>query len=243
MIKLGALWETALNLALPPRCLGCGGHVQQHAALCSACYAPLKFLSGPQCAICAHPFESALPKGTICAACEADSPAYDKVCAVLIYDDACRSLVTRFKYGDQTHHAVLFAKWIWQVAGDAVSEGDLLVPVPLHRWRLLRRRFNQSALLASLLARRCHVPVSHALKRVKNTPPQASLSQKARKRNVSGVFRVKERAKPCLKDKRVILVDDVMTTGSTLDACARQLKRAGAAEVIVCVVAKRVISQ
>ncbi|MEM7727861.1 MAG: ComF family protein [Pseudomonadota bacterium] len=203
----------------------------------TALFPTLTFLDEPCCAACGFPFEHEMTGlggisafDLLCAACLARRPAYATARSALVYDDASRPIILAFKHGGHTDRLHMFAAQMHRAGRTALSHADALVPVPLHGMRLARRRFNQSALLARALSRRCGVPMeAHALLRARRTPSQGGLSAAGRRRNVQGAFDV---ARPdAVRGKRLVLVDDVMTTGATLEACARTLKRAGAARV------------
>jgi ComF family protein len=192
----------------------------------------LGFLSPPVCARCGLPFEFPVDLDQTCGACLADPPAFDRARAALAYNDVSRDLVLAFKHQGRRDGLKTFAGWMVAAGGALLEEADLIVPVPLHYFRLVRRGFNQSVWLAQALGeladRRVGVDL---LKRTRPTPSQGGLSAEGRRRNVQGAFRVKRRAETRLKDQRVLLVDDVFTTGATLESCSRVLKRAGARSV------------
>jgi ComF family protein len=174
-----------------------------------------------------------------CGACLQRRPVYDRARAAMAYDEGSRDLVLGFKHADRTEGAPAYAAWMARAAADLLDETDVIVPVPLHRWRLLRRRYNQAALLANALGKRERVPVApDALVRKRNTPSQGAMTTDGRWRNVRGVFALRPAARRHIADRRVLLVDDVMTTGATLEACARTLKKAGAAGVDVVTLAR-----
>lgn len=194
----------------------------------------LTFLDDPCCASCGYPFNHQVSGISAfdlqCARCLAHRPAFATARAALQYDDASRKLVLSFKHGGHTDRLNTFAAQMHRAGRTALAHADLIIPVPLHRTRLLKRRFNQSALLARALSTRCDVPMdAHCLLRAKRTPSQGGLSAKGRHRNVQGAFTVQN--PEAIIGKRLVLIDDVMTTGATLGACARTLKRAGAARV------------
>ncbi|WP_298915813.1 ComF family protein [uncultured Algimonas sp.] len=200
-------------------------------------FTQLTFLDEPCCASCGYPFDHEVTGlagisafDLLCAACLARRPAYATARSALQYDDASRSLVLAFKHGGHTDRLHTFAAQMHRAGRVALAHADLIVPVPLHRTRLVKRRYNQSALLARALSRRCGVPMdAHMLLRPRKTPSQGGLSAAGRRRNVQGAFEV---ARPeAVAGRRLVLVDDVMTTGATLEACTRTLKRAGAARV------------
>jgi ComF family protein len=244
---LSASGRLALDLLLPPRCLSCGAQVDAQGTLCAPCWGRLSFLGPPWCARCGRPFE--LPpgggpaegegEGACCAACLADPPAFGRARAALAYDDESRGLVLAFKHADRTRSAPAFGAWMARAGAEVLAGADLLVPVPLHRWRLFARRYNQSALLALAVGRAAGVPVSaDLLARRRPTRTQGGLTRAGRTRNVAGAFAVRPRRLDLVRGRRVVLVDDVLTTGATVEECARALLRAGAAAVDVLALAR-----
>jgi ComF family protein len=229
-----------LDLVLPPQCLACGAIAEGEAALCAGCFSRLRFLSHPLCDACGYPFE--LGEGAIaglCAACLRRAPSFDRARAVFAYDDESRGLVIGFKHADRTHAAPAFARWLARAGAELIRECDIIAPVPLHRWRLFRRRYNQAALLALALARLAAKPcVPGLLHRLRATPSQGGLGRLGRARNVRGAFAVTERARAGLAGRRVLLIDDVLTTGATVEEAARALKAEGAAAVDVLTLAR-----
>jgi ComF family protein len=202
-------------------------------------WSKLQFLSEPLCARCGTPFEIAVEPGQLCGACLAHPPAYDRARAALVYGDVSRDLVLGLKYQGRRDGLAVLAGWMAAAGAELLEGADLIVPVPLHYLRLVRRGFNQSGWLAAALARRTGVRLSvDALKRVRATPVQGHLSPDARRRNVQGAFRLRRGRVKLVKGARVVLVDDVLTTGATAEACARTLKRAGAACVEVVALAR-----
>jgi ComF family protein len=241
MVRLAAMGENVvkalLDLLFPPLCLGCRGAVGQ-AGFCAACWSALTFLDGPGCACCGLPFAVALEGESFCAGCLAKPPAFDKARAILAYDDNSRSAILALKHADRLDLVPGFSRWLSRTGRTLLEDCDLIVPVPLHRFRLWRRRYNQSAELARRLAgewKRGYDPF--ALVRPRATASQGAMSgAKARRRNVLGAFKVPDPAK--VQGKRILLLDDVLTTGATVEACARALKRAGAEQVHVLVLAR-----
>lgn len=228
-----------LDLLLPPRCLSCGCIVREARTLCIACWSKLNLLGPPQCDSCGLPFEHEQPPGTLCGACLAKPPPWQRARAALAYDEGSKPMILRFKHADYTQAAPTFALWMARAAGPLLQEADLIVPVPLHRWRLFQRRYNQAALLSQALARGAPGRmVPDLLLRQRSTPSQGRLTSRQRQRNVSGAFVVPPRWQPLLKGARVLLVDDVLTTGATAEACSRALHRSGAEAVDVLTLAR-----
>lgn len=231
----------ALNSVLPPRCLACGSTVEQPGALCSPCWQGIDFLAPPQCSLCGLPFEFDVGPVPLCGACARERPAFDRARAVMRYDDHSRGLILGFKHADRTEGAPAYGAWLARAGQELLGETELIVPVPLHWRRLFTRRYNQAALLAQALGRQAHLPVAlDVLRRRRHTVSQGRLNVAARERNVAGVFAVSPAKHALLRDRRVLLVDDVMTTGATVSACAKALRRAGAAAVDVLVLARSI---
>lgn len=221
-----------LDALLPPRCALCADPVDRPRTLCLACWSGLRFIARPLCAVCGDPFETAPPGEPVCGDCLADPPPWQRARSALVYDETSRPLVLGFKHGDRLHLASLLAGWMRQAGAELLADTEVIVPVPLHRWRLLARRYNQAAVLAHALGRAGGVAVSdRALLRVKRTPSQGHLTKSQRARNVQGAFKVDASRIHEIAGRRVLLVDDVLTSGATAGACARVLLRAGAAAV------------
>jgi ComF family protein len=228
----------AVDVALPRLCPGCREPVGD-AGLCAPCWSKLSFIARPYCERLGIPFAFDGGPGLISMEAIADPPAYQRARAAVRYDDVARTLVHAFKYGDRLDLAPTLGRWMANAGRELLADADALVPVPLHWRRLWTRRFNQSALLAEIIGKNAGVPVAHgALKRVKATPQQVGLTQAERASNMQGAFRVLPEGKATVAGRKLVLVDDVLTSGATVDACARMLLRAGAANVDVLVFAR-----
>jgi ComF family protein len=228
-----------LDLALPPLCPSCREPLGGGAGLCAGCWSKLSLIERPYCARLGIPFTYDPGPGLLSMEAIAAPPAYDRARAAVRYDDIARALVTRFKYGDRLDLAPMMGRWMARAGRDLTADADALVPVPLHWRRLWARRFNQSAALAKTIGDIAGVPVlAAALKRVRATPQQVGLSKTERADNVQGAFRVPPERKAEIAGRRLVLVDDVLTSGATVDTCARALLRAGAAHVDVLVFAR-----
>jgi ComF family protein len=235
----GQLVRHLVDAVLPPRCLKCGTLVSSPESLCAACWSDLSFLSEPCCACCGYPFETDVADGALCASCHATPPLYRRARAALAYDAGCKDLILSFKHADRTELAKPFARWMALAGRQILSESDVIVPVPLHWQRLLSRRYNQAALLAAALGRLSAKPIApDLLHRKRATVKQGHLSRLGRQRNVKGAFALRQPHKADLAGKRVLLVDDVITTGATVDGCCRLLLAAGAASVDVLALAQ-----
>lgn len=226
---------TLVDAVLPPRCLGCGGVVEAPGRLCMACWTPIRFLGPPCCAICGEPFPYLQEGNSLCLSCVAEPPAYDRARAVFVYDDHTRKLILSFKHGDRTDAAPAYAAWMKRAGAELIADADVIAAVPLHRWRLLRRRYNQAALLAVEIGRLSEkLVVPDLLKRQRATPSLGQLGRRARRRTLRGAFA----ATGEVEGKAVLLIDDVLTSGATVGECARVLKRAGASRVDVLTLAR-----
>jgi ComF family protein len=220
------LGQWALDFALPPRCAGCGTIVADVHSFCPDCWRGVDFLGEGGCSTCGIPLQATEQR--TCGACLARTPRIARTRAAVAYGDLARGLAIRLKYGRKVAIARTMARYMAPLVGEGTDR--LLVPVPLHRMRLWNRGFNQSALVARELSRRLGIAADPlALTRTRRTPPLKGMSPLQRRKTVAGAFRVRDKQK--VAGKTVILVDDVLTTGSTAEACARTLKRAGAARV------------
>ena len=229
----------ALDVALPPLCPSCREPLGDGVGLCASCWSKLSLIEPPYCARLGIPFTYDPGPGLLSMEAIANPPAYDRARAAVRYDDIARALVHQFKYGDRLDLAPMMGRWMARAGGELLVETDGLIPVPLHWRRLWARRFNQSAALAGVISGLAGVPMLHdALRRVRATPQQVGLSREQRADNVQGAFRVPPERKSEVIGRRLILIDDVLTSGATVDTCARALLRAGAAHVDVLVFAR-----
>ncbi len=227
--RLTAAGRLALDALLPPRCLSCGVITGADAALCASCWNRLGFIEAPYCAGCGRPFEFALGSGALCGVCSKSRPLYERARAALRYDDASRPLILAFKHGDRTDCAPALGRWLARAGAELLVDADVIVPVPLHWWRLFRRRYNQAGLLAQALGRIAGKPVLPDLvRRRRATASQGHLGPAERRRNVAGAFAISNRRRAEVEGRRVLLVDDVLTTGATAEAVAETLLDAGA---------------
>ena len=239
---LRATFGLVVDAALPQLCASCREPVGD-AGVCATCWSKLSFIAPPYCERLGIPFTYDPGPGILSMEAIADPPAYHRARAAVRYDDIARTLVHAFKYGDRLDLAPTMGRWMANAGKALLGDADALVPVPLHWRRQWARRFNQSALLAEVIAKASNssrpLSVSYrALKRVKATPQQVGLSQAARAQNVQGAFRVPPEGKAEVAGRRLILIDDVLTSGATMDACARALLRAGATQVDALVFAR-----
>ena len=235
---LRTVLRTTVDLALPPLCPACREPVEGRG-LCPVCWSKLSFITRPYCERLGIPFVYDPGPGILSMEAIADPPAYHRARAAVRFDDVARALVHGLKYSDRLDLAPMMGHWIGQAGRELLAEADGLVPVPLHWRRLWARRFNQSAMLAAAISKESGVPIAAgALKRVKPTVQQVGLSRTERAQNVQGAFRVPPEGKAAVTGRRLVIVDDVLTSGATVDGCARALLRAGAANVDVLVFAR-----
>jgi ComF family protein len=226
-----------LDLILPP--LDTAGAPALTSGLTADIWSRITFLETPVCDGCGAPWEFDPGPGVRCAACVARPRAYDRARAACLYDENSRDLVLKLKHADRTDLAPVLARWLLRSGRDLLDEAEVIVPVPLHRWRLLSRRYNQMAEIARPLGALTGVAVApDALIRVRRTESQGGKSAAGRRRNVAGAFAVPPARRPRIDGRRVLLIDDVLTTGATAHACPRALKAVGAAAVDLAVIAK-----
>jgi ComF family protein len=228
-----------LDIIFPPQCLNCDELVPTHGTLCQPCWQQISFISPPFCDACGLPFEYAMGKGTLCGECLHTLPAYTHARSAIIYDEHSRGLILKLKYADQTHLASVYGPWLARCGKELLADTELMIPVPLHYWRFITRRYNQSALLADSLHAQTGLPViADALLRKRPTKPQTGLTKKQRRENVRGAFHVNPRWKDTITGKRIMLIDDVMTTSATIHQCSKALLAGGAARVYVLTLAR-----
>ncbi len=233
-----------LDTILPPRCVITGEMVDKQGMIAPQAWAGIDFIGGPICYKCGVPFGFEVggfegEGGAHCTQCLDYPPPYETARAAIKYNDESKSLILSFKNGDQTHAALAFVPWLKMAGAQMLQDADVLIPVPLHRWRLLRRRYNQSAIMAQYLGKERGIPVLHqGLVRIRPTPTQGHLSYVERKKNVKRAFAVHPKYQTDINGKTLILIDDVYTTGSTVKECTKVLIKAGAKAVHVLTLAR-----
>lgn len=223
------LKQAIFDIVMPPRCISCGEMVNEHGDLCADCWKDTKFIGAHKCKTCGLPFEFDMGKGAKCKYCMAEKPKFNKVRGVCEYDGVARKIAVKFKFRDHTHLAKPMAKLMVHAAPDLVAKADIIAPVPLHFRRRISRKFNQSGLLARQIA---HIAQAEyqpfLLKRIRHTKRQTALNRAQRQENVQDAFTCSAED---LSGKTILLIDDVMTTGSTMNECAKALKAHGAQRV------------
>lgn len=238
---LSRLWEGAIGLLYPAQCPGCGAAVGRSGALCPPCWAEAEFIGDDACAGCGAPLPAGLEAGDRCDACATMPRVWRGTRAALVYRGTGRRLALALKHGDRADLAPVLGGWLAEAAAPLVVPGMVVVPVPLHGRRLLRRRYNQALLLAAVVARRHRLALAPAaLVRRRHTPMQGQGSLAERFDNLRDAITVPGRQAARLGGRAVLLVDDVMASGATLSAAAEALLAAGAAPVAVAVLARAV---
>lgn len=235
--------NTALRLAtstakaitdfiLPPVCPNCHQATAETNRLCPTCWQDITFITSPYCQLTGQPLPFDIGENAISAAAAKAPPAYDQARAVALYDGTMRDLIHKLKFQDRHELTTLLANWLITTGQSQLAKTDLIMPIPLHRQRLWRRRFNQSTLLASRVSQLTNIPLDFkSFERSKKTQSQVGLTESQRKTNLQGAFRIPAHRREHLKNRSVLIIDDVITTGATANAAAKTLKSAGAARV------------
>lgn len=232
--RLRRTWSSLSDLILPPVCLSCHVPMTAHDTLCASCWNGIDFIRPPLCDRLGLPLPFATGEVSLSAAAMADPPAYDQARAAAHYAGLMRRLIHDLKFHDRDDLTRLLGGWLVDAGKDILAVADLVVPIPLSRSRLLRRRFNQAARLGGEVSRRTGVPADPlSLVRVRSTASQVGLSRSEREENVRGAFAVREDRRERIEGRRIVLIDDVVTTGATVSAATRALRRAGAEHVAV----------
>jgi len=226
-----------LDFILPPLCPICKTRVSSHHGLCSDCFAKIHFIARPYCNICGKPFEFDIPEENLCGSCCKKLPVFDKARSAFLYDSFSAKLILPFKHSDHLELTPLLTKFLYRAGKDLFDETDVIIGVPLHRFRYMKRKYNQADVLAKSLAEKIHKPYSsNILIRTRSTKSQGHMKSEDRKRNVAGAFTAKNVA--MIKGKNVLIIDDVFTTGATLNECTKILRKHGAAKVFVLTLAR-----
>jgi|AntRauTorckE6833_2_1112554.scaffolds.fasta_scaffold01049_11 ComF family protein len=242
MFKINHLIQSIINIFYPVICPYCRTKVDQEFSTCNSCWPKVQRIEKPFCLQCAAPLEAAFLNEEKCGACILTPPAFDQALAVYAYSDLVKKIALKLKRSQATPTARFMAHHMHQVGKSFLQESDFIIPVPLHPNRLKQRGFNQATLLAKALAPSLKVKINTSLlKRHRDTPSQGQLSRKSRQKNIEKAFSIhsKTTEKTLLKST-ITLIDDVMTTGATLEACAKTLKKAGAEKVNVLVFSRSI---
>ena len=227
-------WERIKDVLLPPRCICCGEYVER-VGVCNHCWSEIKWISEPKCEICGQPMEY-----ETCKYCVAGENFFDKAVSVMLYEGLARHLILKFKDQDATLYVPIFARWLNRIIQDFSQDVDFLVPVPISLTRRFERKYNQTELLCIELQKLSGLNYEpRILEKIRETAPQKSLNREKRLKNLKKTFSVNE--KISVKNKVVLLIDDVITTGATANACAELLKKSGAAKVYVATLARVIL--
>lgn len=241
------LLKKSLDLILPPRCPLDGSIVDRAGAISPASWKNLTFIADPKCQKCGVPFTieglsiTDMPQDLMCADCLSNTHVFDTARSALVYDEFSRPLILAFKHGDALHLHITLTALMQNVTEDVLDENMVIIPVPLHRFRFLKRRYNQAAILAQSLSKKLDLTyLPDTLQRHRNTPTQGHQSAKDRHKNVKGAFHIPSDKIEHIAGKNILLIDDVFTTGATLDECTKTLKENGAKKVNVLTLARAV---
>jgi ComF family protein len=227
-------WFALADLLYPPGCAGCSVITGTHRTLCPSCWGAMRFIERPYCEVLGSPFSHDLGAGILSAEAIANPPPFDRLRSAAVHDGVVRDLVHGLKYRDRTDLAPMMAGWMLRASDGAIAGCDAIIPVPLHRTRLFSRKYNQAAELARHLGKLSGKPLlASTLLRVKRTSQQVGLGSRAREDNVRGAFAIAAGRDNEIFGRRIVLVDDVYTTGATVASATRVLKKAGAADVTV----------
>lgn len=239
MTRFRPLASRLLDMILPPRCPMTGDLVAENGTISPRYWQALHFIHSPLCTCCGAPFATAIDTDMTCGKCLRQPPLYDRLRAVFLYNDMSARMILKFKHADGIHLAPLFARWMQQSGAELLAQSDMIIPVPLHRWRMMKRRYNQAAILAQLLGKAQKIPCeTMALKRIRHTPSQGTKNTEQRFANMEAAFTVPEKHRPTIKDKNILLIDDVYTSGATIQHCTQALLHGGAKSVSVLTLAR-----
>lgn len=229
-----------LNLLFPEKCLICEKQIDQNK-ICNECWGKCTFITKPYCSICSHPFEYETDENSICGACVASKPLYNRAISIFKYDDYSKKLIHKFKYKDQLHILDYFTNLILNMGKEVLDQADIIIPIPIHKHKLLKRGYNQAALLAMQIAKKREISYyPQLLTKNTNTPPQAGLNKSQREKNIKNSFQLNSSLAKQIEGKRILLIDDVITTGSTISECCKILKKAKPGKIFVLSLTKRV---
>ena len=240
MLFVSRVVKFVIDLCFPPSCYICH-EFTENDGLCPECWKNITWITEPKCKICGIPFS--IPMQDFCANCDKKKPHFDKAISVLVYNKYSKKMLLHFKNYDCTYMSKQFASWICRIAEKELQNSDIIVPVPITLFKRIMRKYNQAELLAMAISKLSHVQYEpRILIKAKSTKAQEGLTKAARQKNLIGSFSIDNKFDDLLLDKNVILVDDVMTTGSTANECAKILKKHGAKSVVVLTVVHTVLN-
>jgi len=233
------MWKRLINLIFPARCIACESYNTQ-ADLCSPCWSQLTFITRPYCNLCSLPFAYEDEADSICGHCIKQKPQYDQAISILKYDDDSQKLIHKFKYRDQLHILNYLVNLMSNIGKDIIQEADIIIPVAMYKYKLLKRGYNQAALLAMKIASKNKILyLPQVLIKKKNSPAQAGLKKEERIKNIKNTFELNAKFIKRIQGKKILLIDDVITTGSTIDECCKILSKANPSKILVLTLAKR----
>lgn len=228
------------EMFFPSVCCGCGRFVDA-PGLCSSCWANINWINDPRCAVCGKPFPVEIMP--ICPNCSTNKPYFDKAVSVMVYDDYSKNMILKFKNADATYLTEPFAKMMYKTAVLEIESSDTIVPVPIYFLKRLKRKYNQAELLGKYISNISKINYEpRVLEKIRKTIPQEGLSGAERRKNIAGSFGINLKYRDLIRDKDILLVDDVFTTGATVNECSKILKESGAKKVRVITLAKVVLS-
>jgi ComF family protein len=237
-LDIKKIFAQAVNIIFPAKCVICNSLTAEVMSLCTDCWKNIEFITDPQCGLCGFPFDFDMGEGILCATCNCTSPFFDKALSIFKYSNYSKSLILKLKYNDQLHIAHFLAKLISERLHN-LYEYRVIIPVPLHVKKMRKRLFNQSAIIASHVAKISKLDfLPNSLIKKRNDTPQNKLNRERRKTNILNSFSVAEESKKFIQGKNIILIDDVYTTGSTVNECSKTLKKAGCGKILVATAAR-----
>lgn len=229
-----------LNILFPEKCIACN-KITEANKICNDCWSNCSFITKPYCTICSYPFEFSTHENSICGSCIKQKPKYDRAFSLLKYDDASKKIIHNFKYHDQLHILEYLVDLLVINGKDLLANSNVIIPVPMHKHKLLKRGYNQAALLAMRIAKKTKIHyLPEALIKRQNTAPQAGLDRAEREKKIKNNFSLNLKIKEQLLNKNILLIDDVITTGATINECCKELKKANPKQIYVLSIAKRV---
>lgn len=232
------MWRYLINLFFPAKCIICES-ISVEENICTDCWSNLTFITKPYCYKCSNPFNFENDEKALCGYCIMNEPKYDQALSILKYDDYSKKLIHKFKYNDQLHILDYLSRLMLNLGHELIEKSDIIVPVAMHKQKLLKRGFNQSALLAAKIAQKTKLQyIPDLLIKQHNKASQAGLERKERLKNIQGNFQLNKDFD--IKGKRIILIDDVITTGATVNECCKMLRKGKPAKIYVLTLAKRV---
>lgn len=234
------MWKKCLNLLFPAKCIICDNY-NTDAEICTDCWSRISFITKPYCALCSYPFSYESDAAAICGYCIIKKPKYDRAISLLKYDEHSKELMHKFKYHGQLHILAYLVQLMLNMGQDIIKEADIIAPVAMHKHKLLRRGYNQAALLSMKIAAKTDLQYCpELLVKKTDTVPQAGLKREQRLKNIKGSFAIHPQYIGGIKRKNILLIDDTIATGATISECCRILRKEKVAKIFVLTIAKRV---